>query len=299
MPNTSRPTPPPLPPALQDLVGSDARWHELQGGRTNTTWRVEGHSSFVVKGFAPSRGNPFFPNDPTAEAAALAALKNSGLAPRLRGQFSAHGQDFIVYDFAPGTPLTSLNGPMFTALEQLHDIAPPDGLRRLDITPANLIKNGETFLSQCAGTLAQDIRHLRPAAIDIPAIPPVFLHGDAIPANAIEQDGHVTFIDWQCPAIGDPTYDLAIACAPSMQHVYGDGPTTWASVREALSAYSRNEIIARFEMLRPFYTYQMAAYCAWKAAQGETVYDEAARLELRELDRLQAPQSRPQPHHQA
>ena len=78
---------PPSPAFLKTVIDRlpalrDQPWLPLAGGRTNRLWRV---GQAVIKAYDPAAASPLFPNDPAAEARALAQLGPIGLAPDLIG----------------------------------------------------------------------------------------------------------------------------------------------------------------------------------------------------------------------
>lgn len=256
-------------------------WSRLSGGRTNAVWRaVSPSSDWVFKLFDVSRANPLFPNDPKAEIAALYALKGHDLAPECVAQFETSQGPCLIYTYLPGASAVKTDGSVLSALGHLHCLPAPLRIRQVDVSPSTLLAEGSRFLEGHTTLLAKQLRRNRPAPRDMPSVSPVFLHGDPTPANALSQDGMVRFVDWQCPAFGDPTADLDIALSPAMHHVYGQNQLTLADEMSALAQYPDPEIVDRYLSLRPFFRWRMAAYCVWKASIGEAVYADAAEAEL-------------------
>lgn len=268
--------------AIQNF-GAGQAWFSLSGGRSNRSWRlVTADGSWVFKLFDSGRSNSLFPNDPTAEITALEALSGTGLAPDFQASFATGCGLCLVYRYVTGTPLTCTDAETIRTLAKLHDVPAPK-LRRIEATPAALMQEGRKFLEGLATERAEELlRHL-PKPKDIPSGPGVFLHGDPVPANVLAQGEHRRLIDWQCPALGDASADLAIALSPAMHVVYGAGPLTPAEELIALQAYPDTSVIERYLSLTPFYHWRMAAYCAWKVAQGETIYDAAFEAEFNRI----------------
>lgn len=259
-------------------------WSLLSGGRTNAIWRVVSpDSDWVFKLFDMSRANPLFPNDPKAEIAALCALRGHGLAPEFVAQFETSMGPCLIYTYLPGASVAKTDGSVLRALGQLHALPAPLGIRQVDVSSSTLLADGNRFLNGQTTDLAKRLHSHRPVLRDVPPMSPMspaFLHGDPTPANALSQGGMVRFVDWQCPAFGDPTADLAIALSPAMHHVYGQTQLSLADEMSALACYPNPEVVDRYLTLRPVFRWRMAAYCAWKASMGEMIYSDAADAEL-------------------
>lgn len=256
-------------------------WSRLSGGRTNAIWRgVSPSGDWVFKLFDESRANPLFPNDPKAEIAALCGLKGNDLAPEFVAQFATSKGPCLIYTYLPGASVAKTDGSVLRALGQLHALPAPLGIRQVDVSPSTLLADGNRFLNGQTTVFAKRLRSHRPALRDVPPMPPAFLHGDPTPANALSRGGMIRFVDWQCPALGDPTADLAIALSPAMHHVYGQAELSLADEMSALESYPNPEIVDRYRHLRPFFRWRMAAYCVWKATMGEEIYAQAAEAEL-------------------
>lgn len=265
----------------RQTFGADQTWIVLSGGRSNRSWRlVTGEGSWVFKLFDPDRSNRLFPNDPTAESVALEFLAGTGLAPDFQTSFTTGAGICIVYRYVAGAPLRCMDAETIRTLARLHQVRAPN-LRCLENTPKALLQEGRKISLGLASRHVKELKRCAPEPRDIPAGPSVFLHGDPVPANVLAQGKQRLLIDWQCPAIGDATADLAIALSPAMHIVYGAGVFSQAQEVAALQAYPDSTVIERYLALKPFYHWRMAAYCAWKVEQGEAVYDRAFEAELK------------------
>ncbi len=98
--------------------------------------------------------------------------------------------------------------------------------------------------------------------------------------NILVAGKSLTLIDWQCPAIGDPCEDIALFLSPAMQHLYRGSPLSPGEEVEFLGAYAQPATVSRYQALRPWYGWRMAAYCLWRVENGSTDYEEALQLEL-------------------
>lgn len=245
-----------------DLAVGD--WQPLAGGRTNRLWRA---GRFTVKQFDAAAASPLFPNDAGAEARALGLFAPLGLAPRLRAQ----GADWLIYDHAEGRPWAGDPAPVARALHRLHRARVPQGSFR-------------TAPNGSAAILA-DARRIHglpdaPADPHCPPVVPVPIHADAVAGNILDTAAGPLFIDWQCPAMGDPVEDICTLLSPAMTWLYTGKPISpdWANA--LLRAYPDAETVARARLMLPVYRWRIAAHCAWKAARGDADYAAALRLEL-------------------
>ncbi|MGH1370046.1 MAG: phosphotransferase [Maritimibacter sp.] len=246
-----------------DVVAPNATWKPFSGGNTNALWRV---GDVVIKRFVPGAETPLFGNDPAAEALALSALKGTGLAPDL---IDVRGES-LAYAHIEGQPWRRGDGVACVArvLSQLHKVKPPAGLPRAAMGAAHLTKQ----------TLA--LGETAPETPSLAKIDPVFLHGDATASNALVRDGTVIFIDWQCPALGDPCDDIAVFLSPAMQVVSGNEPLEKGDIEAFLEAYDDPKVTTRYRSLAPLYRARMSAYCKWRAARGDAGYSKAAMAEI-------------------
>ena len=265
-------------------AGLDAsgQWRDQEGGQTNRLWHLP--SGMVVKLYITDPPNPLFANDAAAEWASLVALGGTGLAPRPGARGRSAAGDWIAYNHVPGRTWRETPGPVAALLRRLHDRPLPDDLAsHLTCAPqgaAAVMDPARPLLADLPERDASRLAKLDPGPM--PAPPPgrsVLLHGDPVPGNLIVAVGTVTLIDWQCPALGDPTHDLALFLSPGMQIVYRGTPLTAAEEQETLVAYGCVETAARLTALRPAWHWRMAVYCHWKAHRGAAIYARAAGAE--------------------
>jgi thiamine kinase-like enzyme len=109
---------------------------------------------------------------------------------------------------------------------------------------------------------------------------PRLIHADAVAGNLIDGPGGVTLIDWQCPASGDPTEDLATFLSPAMQWLYRGRVLSPQETEAFLAAYPDPAVTDRYLRLQPLYRWRMAAHCLWKADRGAPDYEKALAAEL-------------------
>ena len=261
----------------QPRISAEATWHRMDGGRTNPVWRVErpGRAPLVCKLFLPGAATPLFANNPRGEAIALTALAGTDLAPDLLAFGKAPDGQSLLYTYQPGAPWCADVALVARRLRELHGTPPPAALPMRKKDPERLIEEGR-FMAVGTGVGALP----PPPKVQVGAVGSVFLHGDPVPGNLMVQDGALTLIDWQCPAVGDACDDLAIFLSPAMQVVNGNPPLTADQVDAFLAAYGEDEVTQRYRSVAPVYHWRMAAYCLWKAARGAEDYAAAAALEL-------------------
>ena len=256
----------------------------LSGGRTNRLWRISGApDDLVVKLYAKTPDNPLFSNDPEAEAKILKYLDKTGFAPRLQASLSTPLGPVLLYTHVPGTPWRSDPAQVARALARLHAHPAPSGLPRAPDGTAALVRQTLDILRLCTGPIAARLRNLAPQGTVAPSGVTQLLHGDTVPGNLINAPHGITFIDWQCPALGDSVHDLAVFLSPAMQLVYRGSPLSPEEESRFLAAYHQSETTARYHALAPWFHWRMAAYCLWRADHGATEYQAAVALEC---DRL-------------
>ncbi|AML51034.1 phosphotransferase [Falsihalocynthiibacter arcticus] len=272
------------------LVPSQAAWQQLSGGRTNTCWRIKNQEIDVVcKLFQKGQNNPLFPNSPSDEFSVLKLLERANLSPDPVAYQETTFGTCVLYCFLDGDAISGVDaGEVGKTLAQLHNTPIPvrTHLRKLSLSPNGVSLHGVKILDVCSFRTAQTHQKLMPVLPNLPAATPVLLHGDLVPANIIRTKISVRFIDWQCPALGDPCEDIATYLSPAMQYLYADEPLDEHQEAEFLRSYGNKEVIERYHILKPLYHWRMAAYCLWKAEDGVEDYAQGYALEMMALNRL-------------
>jgi len=237
----------------------------LAGGYLNQVYRVRGAQiDWVVKRFRLSSELGLFPNLPAAEAMALERLAAIGAAP---SPIAFVGGDTIapvlVYQFYAGEPW---NGGVAQVSHLLRRVAQiqPTGFRAVPMTPGGIAEQGDAFAAVCEADMRRRLAAARPVTIDIGPGPRRLIHTDFGPGNLIVGKEGLKAIDWQCPAAGDPAEDLAAFLSPAFQILYGRPPLTIGEERALIAAYDDEATIARLHLLRPFFDWRMASYCAMR-----------------------------------
>jgi len=264
---------PPSPAFLRTVTDrlpalKDQPWLPLPGGRTNRLWRV---GRTVIKAYDPAAASPLFPNDPAAEARALALLGPLGLSPDLIGA----GDGWLAYAHIDGQVWQADPAPVARMLARLHRQR-HTGFRPVASGSAALLSQAQAIAAACSSSL--------PPAPQDPGVPPVsrpcLIHADAVAGNLIDGPDGITLIDWQCPASGDPTEDLATFLSPAMQWLYRGRVLSAQETDAFLAAYPDPDVTARYLRLQPLYRWRMTAHCRWKAERGAADYIRAAAAEL-------------------
>lgn len=265
-------------------------WQALSGGRSNFAWKVTPKTSnepVVVKLYRGPARNPLFPNDPKAEAALLAALEQTGLAPRLLQSFESSLGACNIYSHIPGQSWDKDAGQVGACMKRLHQMQPPPGLRKVPDGSEQLAAQTRAILSQCSSD--SSLNDLEPSGKVPPSGELILLHGDIVPGNVISNETGLHLIDWQCPAIGDPCEDIAVFLSPAMQQIYRGSTLDSVSNKAFFAKYNNLQVEARYHALAPWYHWRMAAYCQWQAENGRPDYALGRDLEVEALQRSLSP----------
>ncbi|MDE0591368.1 aminoglycoside phosphotransferase family protein [Halocynthiibacter sp. C4] len=270
----------------EGLANARTVWTPLKGGRSNRSWKLQSETETLVCKLYPKEStNPLFPNRAGAELAALTELSGKGISPNPLKLLSTREGLCLIYVYVDGEiwkPARESTSKLGKAMQFLHHQNAPSLLKAGPPVASKLLLQGQKILSLCDEAQKQ----LLPPPPDLPYIsetPPVFLHGDLVPANILVTQTGIQFIDWQCPAIGDPCEDFAIFLSPAMQILYGEGPLRDADAHSLLQAYRDPSLQKRFQLLSPLFHWRMAAYCLWKISQGDRDYEQAFQAELTAL----------------
>lgn len=279
------------PKIIFDLVGQFTKdapvaFSKLSGGRTNSVWLAQTETQkFVCKLFASHDENPLFPNSPKDEIKALRHLIGSSVAPTY---LAAHTDQTyaILYSFVEGEVWTTDSTAVGHLFRTLHDIIPPSGLRHIPSGSDAIRDQILSLMKELPSQVSEHLLQLMPNETVTPISDVVFLHGDGVPGNIVVSDQSATFIDWQCPAVGEAAEDLFIFMSPAMQMLYRGHVLTKAEQGQLLDSYKDENTRNRLEQMKPFFHLRMAAYCYWKYFKGNDDYKGAAHLEIDALKHL-------------
>jgi len=177
----------------------------LKGGYLNEVVLVQtGAAKLVLKRFAPETTGTLFPNRPEDEVRALKRLEGLEVAPRLLGFWA--DASMMIYEYVEGSPWQS-GAADVAGLLLRKEAANPDGFRRVPLSPADIMTEGDALFARCHA-----LPPPRPAQADL--APPArlsLIHTDLGPGNLIGHGTGLVIIDWQCPAAGDLA-DLDFGC---------------------------------------------------------------------------------------
>lgn len=262
------------------LMARSVRFEPLQGGRTNKVWKLVGPGpDRVLKLYRRTRPNPLFGNDPELETLCLNALAPTGLSPKFRASGEIPNAVWVLYEHAAGTPWTSDTVSVAGLLTKLHTLRPPIALPKGCNGSADLEATTRRILSLCHSPERARLLDLKPSG-SVPATAATCLiHGDPVAGNILVNGASLVLIDWQCPAIGDPTEDLALFLSPAMMQVYRGAPLSPDETRAFLAAYPHRQTTERYAALKPWFAWRMAAYCLWRAENGSQEYAQGLPLE--------------------
>jgi thiamine kinase-like enzyme len=251
------------------------RAERLSGGYLNAVFRVRGDGlDWVVKRFAVDQPPSLYPNLPEAEHLALQRLSPIHAAPRPVA-FIAGEAPVLVYEFFAGEEWSGDLAAVAGLLRRIRGVD-TSGFRSVPMRPQDILEQAEIFVAHCSAEFQSRLRAARPAPVEIPGVARGVIHTDLGPGNLIAGAQGLVAIDWQCPAAGDPVEDLAAFLSPAFQILYGRVPLSVAEEQELLSLYGDDAAVARLRLLRPFFDWRMAAYCAMRAEQYAAKRPEAA-----------------------
>lgn len=259
------------------LVDQNTKWLPQSGGRSNQVWRV---GDRIVKEFSTHQENPLFPNSGKAELSCLKSLQGLDLCAKYIGSVFDDEVIVLVYSYLEGHLWSHDTTAVAKILQKLRNAHLPKGLRRGPIGAEDLVKDGMACLKNVPTSMANHLKERLPSIQTEFELEPVLAHGDVVPANIIETKQGLRLIDWQCPAIACPTYDIATFLSPAMQTAYGKEPLTSLQVDLFLNQ-TDDGIVKRYHQLAPLYHWRMACYCAWRIATGFDEYKKPMILEMR------------------
>ena len=255
--------------------GGDLRAKPPESGYLNAVFRLRGEGlDWVVKRFAVDLPPSLYPNLPEAEYLALQRLSPLQAAPRPVAFFPGDAP-VLVYEFFAGE---EWSGDLAAVADLLRRIRRADisGFRNVPMQPRDILDQAEIFVAHCSVDLRDRLRAARPEPVAVPEVARGVIHTDLGPGNLIAGADGLIAIDWQCPAAGDPVEDLVAFLSPAFQILYGRTPLSVAEERALLALYGDDTVVARLGILRRFYDWRMAAYCAMRSEQYAATRPEAA-----------------------
>ena len=246
--------------------GGDLRAKPLSGGYLNAVFRLRGDGlDWVVKRFAVDQPPSLYPNLPGAEHLALQRLSPLHAAPRPVAFFPGDAP-VLVYEFFTGEEWAGDLAAVAALLRRIRR-ADISGFRDVPMQPRDILDQAEIFVAHCSAEFQDRLRAVRPAPVTVPEVARSVIHTDLGPGNLIAGAEGLIAIDWQCPAAGDPVEDLVAFLSPAFQILYGKTPLSVAEEQSLLAEYGDDAVVARLAILRQFYDWRMAAYCAMRSEQ--------------------------------
>ena len=274
-------------------TGSSLDITPLTGGFWNAVYRVTTNSQdWIVKCMQASNdGYRLYPNLPRHEVKALQLVSELDIAPKLLAYYSAdeHYPEVLIYNFVKGTMLTKqLNAtdkkPFLhkaAALFAKQHAVKFDSkeFRHLPQDPKGMIALAENFLTDPDIDLSEskNAERLHTFQLGLKNNPkmvaeksvakPVFLHSDAWAGNFVfdAETQKLNLIDWQCPAIGDASFDLWTFAYSGFNFLVGESVYSSEEIDCFIEKYSLLSgdatIQERLAYFGPYYSYQIAAHC--------------------------------------
>ena len=266
----------------------------LKGGYWNAVYRIRGADfDLVLKQFAIDSGKGLFPVLADDEARALEQLAGTGIAPQYHSYWpQAPGGAVLLYEFAPGQMWRDDMVAAGGLFKRLHAAPVMGPFRTLPTQPAELLTQAEELIGgYIVQALGVQLEALCPPVIELESAPSVLVHTDSGPGNIIQSPDAITFIDFQCPGMGDACEDLTCFLSPGIHHLYGLPPLSEEQEQAYLLAYGDADVLQRFKYMRAYYSYRMAAYFVMRhySQQGldekvSQAYLKAAQLEISALE---------------
>jgi len=275
---------------LEVLKDPNVRVEALTGGYLNQVFRLRGVGiDWVAKCFMPETELALFPNLPMDERKAMHLASTIGRAPEPLSFIWRNDGPVLVYQYCEGEIWREGVADVAHLMRDLRKLdASGYKFREVPMSPADILSEGDAFLSKIAPEIRARLVAVRPSAIDVEAVPRSFLHTDIGPGNIIvEKDtGRLVVIDWQCPAVGDPVQDVIAFLSPAFQILYSRSPLSAAQETEFFVAYEDPELKRRYEAMLPFYDWRMAGYCATRLQKYASTRPEASLRYARALEAL-------------
>jgi len=262
----------------QGLISENSVWHVQTGGRTNRVWRLQGDVDLICKLYLDASENPLYANSPQMEYACLVALQDNQCAPKAAGLVKTELGTVLLYHYIEG-PIWTRNAALVAGLlEVVHGAKAPVGIRSVSGSYRDVSAQGFEILDKVSTKLSDHFRAKCPQ-VDVAPFEPVLIHTDVVAGNLVNGQDGLRLIDWQCPALGDPVVDVAVFLSPAMHMIYGKAPLPEHERIAFLTALPA-DLQQRYHAIGLLYHWRMAAYCLWRADQGQDGYLEAALSEI-------------------
>lgn len=191
---------------------ADARFTPIGGNLNNFAWRAttSAEERFVRLARA---GTERLGADLEAEATVLRCVPEAGLAPPVVRCDPSSRLLVTQWVRSAESPPAPSSGRAIVAvahaLQRLHALAPPAGLRRVDFRQQSRSLPGAASAATAGAALAQAADEIF-ARLDAAARPLVLCHHDVHAQNMLfDRAGRLWLVDWEYAGLGDPVFDLA------------------------------------------------------------------------------------------
>jgi hypothetical protein len=232
----------------------------------------------ICKLYLETKTNPLFNNTPEEEYRCLLWLDGSNIAPKPYKFLKTPFGEVLLYNYINGETWSHDLSTVSELLSRIRKHKCPKGLRILSTSPSAIKQTGLEIINKLNSYHKNKLKIICPD-VSISDIDPVLLHTDVVPGNLILGNEGLRLIDWQCPAIGDPTVDIVMFLSPGMHKIYGSGKLSMKD-HEAFLMNLTTKLRSRYNIIGPLYHWRLAAYCFWKAEQGFIEYEKAALAEI-------------------
>ena len=246
--------------AREGLYNGDITTTSLEGGLWNDAVRVEaGEDTFVFKTFCEVDTTAFFPNSAVDEARALQRLSGLGVSPEFVALWPE--ERLLAYKYVSGKTWTNDVAAVAKLLIR-KETADPTGFTLGTLTPQALLAEGDEIFNRCNAARPPQ----RPAPISVSAPSHLsMIHRDIGPNNLVGIGDELRLIDWQCPTMGDLTEDIFSFLSAAFHIVSGGKPLTPNQKSLFFQALDLPANEVRYQLLAPFFSWRMAAYCSWRS----------------------------------
>lgn len=236
----------------------------LQGGLWNDAVCVEaGEETYVFKTYCQVPKDAFFPNIAADEAKALQRLVGLDISPEFVALWPE--ENLLIYKYVEGNTWSGDVAAVARLLVR-KEACDPAGFPLGKLTPHELLAEGDEIFAKCQYAKPPS----RPIPFDI--APPTrlsMIHRDIGPNNLVGSGSKLRLIDWQCPTTGDLSEDIYSFLAPAF-HIVGERESlTDDEKARFFQALDLPASKARYELLAPYFSWRMAAYCSWRSETHE------------------------------
>ena len=231
-----------------------------------------------------------FRNDAKHEFTCLNSFHALDLCPTPIAYLETDLGPCVLYHHIEGHTYEGDEKAVAIAFSKLHQQKRVKALRKAPMGAKEIRDHGLKMLRDCDTRLNERLIAIMP--IDLPKYDcdPVPIHGDPVAKNIIMTPRGAILIDWQSPAMGNASEDLCHFLSPAMRSLYHASIITKKDQDTFLDVYAAfrpNFDMCEFHVLRPFYHWRLACYCAWKMCKGQVDYRNALTDEIALLKQLQ------------